>query len=216
MTLGEKYREAMDRIAVTEAMRGRILEKLRRTETAAEKKVVPFPRRRRYWALAACLALLVTGALVLPHALPKPQTNPAGSGEPPCTQNANSIVEYPSPQALSQAVGFPVADLTHLPFPVSGTVYLDSFGDLAEIDYTGSGGQTAVYRKSPGTDDNSGVYDAFPQETQITAGDVTAALKGTEGAYTLATWTDGTYAYSVSLSEGIGEAAWSEILAGAQ
>jgi hypothetical protein len=50
-------------------------------------------------------------------------------------------------------VGFPVADLTHLPFPVSGTVYLDSFGDLAEIDYTGSGGQTAVYRKSPGTRD---------------------------------------------------------------
>jgi hypothetical protein len=107
MTLGEKYREAMDRIAVTEAMRGRILEKLRRTETAAEKKVVPFPRRRRYWALAACLALLVTGALVLPHALPRPQTNPAGSGEPPCAQNANSIVEYPSAQALFPGCGLP-------------------------------------------------------------------------------------------------------------
>ena len=216
MTLPNKYDEIMEHITVTEEMRNRVLQNVRRAAGHGRAKTVRFPQWRRYLA-AACFAVLLAGCLVLPAILRGPQVQqPAGSGSPAFGDGTAGITEYASAQELSQALGFPVSDLSGLPFSVSDTAYIDSFGALAEIEYTGSDGQTAVYRKSAGTEDNSGIYDTFAAETPLTAGGITATLKGAGDSYTLAVWTDGTYAYSLSLSEGISADAWGTLLAGIQ
>ena len=212
MTLPNKYDEIMEHITVTEEMRNRVLQNVRRAAGHGRAKTVRFPQWRRYLA-AACFAVLLAGCLVLPAILRGPQVQqPAGSGSPAFGDGTAGITEYASAQELSQALGFPVSDLSGLPFSVSDTAYIDSFGALAEIEYTGSDGQTAVYRKSAGTDDNSGIYDTFADTEQLAAGSLRATVKGDGTQFTLAVWTDGSYAYSLALSRGVGLDEWRTIL----
>lgn len=81
------------------------------------------------------------------------------------------------------------------------------WGELAELHYSGEE-QTAVYRQSIGTEDNSGDYDAYKDVTEITVNEMNITLKGNDGIYTLAVWTDGEYSYSLSLSSGVSENSW--------
>ena len=60
----EAYKAIMDHISVTEAMRSRILTNIQHTDFHAKPAaVLPFPARRMAVA-AACLALLVVGAVI--------------------------------------------------------------------------------------------------------------------------------------------------------
>lgn len=103
--------------------------------------------------------------------------------------------------ALSDAVGFPVTEPAALPFDLVNTTYTAYDEGTAEITYTGSGGQTATYRQSRGSEGNSGDYNLYP-DTQ-TLPEQNATLKGQDGLYTLALWTDDTYTYSLRLSSGL-------------
>lgn len=213
MTLGEKYGEIMEKVVVTEEMRRRILQNIRSADPAPRANVIRFPHWQRTVAAAACLAVLLIGALTVPRLL-RSSGNPA-VGAPDGAAPAAGVpetVECQSADELSGQLGFPVSDLAALPFEPAGAVYLSLFGEIAEIDYTGADGQTAAYRKSPGTDDNSGVYDTFADTEQISVGGVSAAVKGDGTTFTLAVWTDGTYAYSISLSSGVGTGEWRAII----
>jgi len=215
MTLGKKkYEEIMDKVVVTDEMRRRILQNIRRADAAPEAKVIRFPHWTRYAAAAACFAVLLISALVIPNMLHSTQGNTTANTSDTNTPvtGTQGIVECQSAEELSQKIGFPVSDLTALPFEVKETSYLSSFGEIAEIDYTGADGQTADYRKSTGTDDNSGDYDTFPDTKQITVGSVSVLLKGDGTNYTVAVWTDGTYAYSIVLSDGVGVDEWSAMI----
>lgn len=83
--------------------------------------------------------------------------------------------------------------------------------ELAEIDYTGEG-KTACYRKAAGTEDCSGDYNVYTDVTEFEAGSITVTLKGDAGQYTLAIWTDGSYSYSLSLSDGLSLSDWQALL----
>ncbi|MEA5051490.1 MAG: hypothetical protein VB021_08510 [Oscillospiraceae bacterium] len=204
----EKYGEVMKRVFVTEEMRGRILRNIRGADPAPRSKVIRLPRWQRYAAVAACFAVVLLGALTLPGLLRRSQEEPVDM------QGSQGIVECQSAEELSGQIGFPVSDVRSLPFEATSAVYLSCWGETAEIDYTGADGQTAAYRKSVGTGDNSGNYDTFADTEQVAAGDVTATVKGDGGRYTLAFWTDGTYAYSVVLSEGADLGAWAALIRG--
>jgi len=212
--LGEKYEEIMEKIVVTDEMRRRILQNIHSADAAPRAKVIRFPHWQRYVAAAACFAVLLISALTMPNILHPTQGNPAvgdqGGSAP--VAGAQEIVECQSADELAKEIGFPISDIAALPFEPTGATYISSFGEIAEIDYTGADGQSAVYRKSLGTDDNSGVYDAFPETEQITVGGVSATVKGSGAQYTLAVWTDGTYAYSIVLSNGVGSDEWSAII----
>jgi hypothetical protein len=213
MTLREKYEEIMEKVVVTDDMRRRILYNVRCADIAPKPKVIRFPHWQRYAAAAACIAVLLIGALTMTNLLHS-RNHPAVSvsdGSAPIVGVQNSV-ECKSAVELSKTIGFPISDLSALPFKPASTAYLSSFGEIAEIDYTGADGETAVYRKSVGTEDNSGIYDTFPDTKQISVGGVSAALKGDGGKYTLAVWTDGTYSYSVVLSSGAGTDEWSAII----
>ena len=215
MILPEKYEEIMERITVTEEMRRRVLQNVRSAAAKPAVGAIRLPRWQKYAALAACLAVLLLGALTLPNLLRPAPENPVGaSGGDTQPTGAQSITSCKSAADLAAQIGFPVADLTSLPFTPTDTSYLSLFGEIAEIDYTGAAGQTAVYRKSVGTADNSGIYDTFPDTQQLSVGGVSASVKGSGTQFTLAVWTDGTYAYSLVLSEGVGLDEWSAILQG--
>jgi hypothetical protein len=215
MTLREKYREIMERVVVTDEMRQRILRNICSTDAVPETKTIRFPHWQRYAAAAACFAILLIGAVAVSGIYHPLQENPAVSAP-----DGNALAEgtpsavCKSAAELSKAIGFPVSDIDTLPFEPTAAVYSSLFGETAEIDYTGADGQSATYRKSRGTDDNSGIYDTFADTEQISAGNVKATVKGDGTQYTLAVWTDGTYAYSIELSDGVGIDVWKRIIKG--
>ena len=190
MTLADSYREVMEHITVTAELRGRVLRTVR----------VRQARRRaaRSWlAAAACFLLLLTGALTLPRLLP------GRAGEPEVQAPVTDIPECASASELSARMGFPIADLADLSFAPEETSYLDLFGEIAEITYTGAE-QRLTLRKSLGSEDNSGDYRGFTAEETAALADGTAVtLKGDGTGFLLALWQRDGYAYSLAAETGM-------------
>lgn len=204
------YRELMEQVNLTPEARERILTNVQQADLSPQpEKVVPFPRRRQTWrrwaSLAACLVVVVAVLVAVPLLREQPDTAPPVQVLPPFRQ-------VDSLDALSEAVGFPVTEPSALPFDLVNTTYTAYDEGTAEITYTGPDGQTATYRQSLGTADNSGDYNLYP-DTQ-TLPEQNATLKGQDGLYTLALWTDDTYTYSLHLSNGLSADAWQALLDG--
>lgn len=207
MTLGKAYDEIMGKIEVTEEMRRRVLARIAAEDIApARPKVLRFPVWKKYLSAAACLILVIAGAAALPwlvQLLP-----PEGD-----VQVVPQIEEAPSLAELSRLVGFEVEEGFALPFEPEETTYCSYWNELAQIQYSGEG-QTATYRQSAGTEDNSGDYTAYGDVAELAAGGLAVTLKGSGGAYVLAVWTDGSFSYSLELSQGVTAEEWLTLLAG--
>ena len=204
-----KYDEAMDHIQLTPEMRARVL------KNVEQQAAQPFRQKRsafalrRFGALAACLAVLLIGALSLPKLLSGP------AQEEPETMIANGMIEVTSRDELSSAVGFPVKSAESLPFFPQTILYTSYWGEMAQIDYA-NGPASACFRQSLGTEDNSGDWNEYPAQTEAELFGYTVTLKGETDRYTLAIWNDGTYSYSLSLSSGQTLDVWQSIVAGVQ
>ena len=202
------YRELMEQVNLTPEARERILTNVQQADLSPQaEKVVPLRSKQQTWrrwaSLAACLVVVVAVLVAVPLLREQPDTAPPVQVLPPFRQ-------VDSLDALSEAVGFPVTEVSKHPFDPVSTTYTAYDEGLAEITYTGSGGQTATYRQSCETEDNSGDYNFYP-DTQ-TLPDQNATLKGQDGLYTLALWTDDTYTYSLNLSTGLSADAWQALL----
>lgn len=206
------YRELMEQVNLTPEARERILTNVQQADLSPqpEQKIVPFRPQKQTWrrwaSLAACLVVVMAAVLAVPQlqAEPNETTPPQLTGTP--------FHQVDTLAALSDAVGFPVTEPSALPFDPVSTTYTAYDEGLAEITYTGSGGQTATYRQSCGSEDNSGDYNLYP-DTQALP-EQNATLKGQDGLYTLALWTDDTYTYSLHLSNGLSADAWQALLDG--
>ena len=201
--MARAYDEIMEKIEVTPEMRQRVLERIAREDTVSSK-VVRFPAWRRYVSAAACIALLLAGAVVLPRLLEQPEQKPPVLTVP-------NIVEAASIEELSELVGFEVTADFSLPFEAKEITCCSYWNEMAQIEYR-NGEYSATYRQSQGTDDNSGDYNIYSDTVEITVNDRIVTLKGNDGAYVLAVWTDGTYAYSLSVSSGVSAKNWHTIL----
>lgn len=203
--MGKAYDKIMEKIEVTPEMRQRVLERIAQEDmTVPPSRLVQFPVVKRYLPVAACLVLLLAGAIVLPRLLEQP------GSEPPVLTVPN-IVEAASLQELSGVVGFEVTTDFSLPFAIEKTTYRSYWNEMAEIEYIGEK-YSATYRQSPGTDDNSGDYNTYSDMTEKVVNGLNVMLKGTGGAYVLAVWTDGVYSYSLSISPGVSVEDWCTIL----
>lgn len=201
-----RYDEIMEKIKVTPEMRQRVLEHIAREGIAPVlSKAARRSAIRKYFAAAACFTLLLAGAAAVPRLLGHIET------EPPLQQAIPNIAEAESAEALSKLVGFAVTEEFSLPFEVKETAYFSYWNEMAEIDYSGEE-SSAVYRQSRGRDDNSGDYNAYNDITEITIKNENVTLKGNDGMYSLAIWTDGTYSYSLSVSSGASRESWHTML----
>lgn len=204
------YRELMEQVNLTPEARERILANVQQADLSPqpEQKIVPLRPKQQTWrrwaSLAACLVVVVAAVLAVPQlrAEPNETTPPQLTGVP--------FQEVDSLAALSDAVGFPVTEPSALPFDLVNTTYTAYDEGLAEITYTGPDDQTATYRQSLGTADNSG-DDTLYEDTQVIP-ENNATLKGQDQSYTLALWTDDTYTYSLNLSTGLSADAWQALL----
>lgn len=209
MTLGKAYEEIMDKIEVTPEMRRRVLAHIAQEDIAPTRsKVLRFPAWKKYLSAAACLVLVIAGAAALPRLLEPKQP------EPPPVLLSPGIEEAPSLAELSKLVGFEVNTGFTLPFEPEETTYCSYWNELAQIQYSGQG-QSATYRQSAGTQDNSGDYTTYGDVIETTANGLPVTLKGDGGAYVLAVWTDGAFSYSLYLSQGASEAEWLDIVSAA-
>lgn len=67
--------------------------------------------------------------------------------------------------------------------------------------------QSICFRQSQGQEDNSGDYTHYAEEKLIVVGKYSVTFKGQEkGSYMLATWSDGTYSFSVSATQALKKA----------
>ena len=198
-----KYDEAMQKIEVTPEMRARILQNAAaQCKPSDQKKPARVTALRRFAALAACLAVLLAGAVTLPRLISRPAQKEEAE-----TMIANGMEELSSRDELSAAVGFPVKAAMSLPFFPQEIHYTSYWGDMAQTDYANG---------SAGAEDHSGDWNEYPAQQTITAVGCTVTLKGETGSYTLAIWTDGNYSYSLSLSSGQPESVWQTIIEGVQ
>ena len=182
-----KYEEIMDKIELTPEMRQRVLRNVEAKQAKQKKRQLT----QRLFTLAACLAIVVCCWYVRK---PK-QADPPEQGMMAVAQ----IDTVDSLEALTEKTGIPMNELTGVPFPVERAEYVSYWDNLAEIQYFG-GNDSLRYRKSPGTEDNSGDYNVYAQEETLEISGSTVTLKGNDGAYSLAVWTDGSYAYSISVT----------------
>ena len=199
-----KYDEVMEKLEVTPEMRARILQNV---ETQMAEPCKKPNRLRRFAALAACLAVLLMGAMALPKFISSPVPEESE------TMVANGMVEVTSKEELSEAVGFPVKSAQSLPFFPQSIYYTSYWGEMAQIDYA-NGGSTACFRQSLGEEDNSGDWSEYPAQKSLTVNGCAVTLKGERDSYTLGIWSDGTYSYSLSLSAGQPASVWESIVEG--
>ncbi len=211
--MSKRYDEVMKKVEVTDAMRRRILANLDSMDldAAPAAKPIRFPVIKRLMPLAACLVLILAGVFSLRLLTPveTPPPTPSGGG----VLAINGIVQVADAGALSDAVGFPVREPAALPFRVVETTFFSRWGEVAEIVYTGEE-QTATFRQSLGGGDNSGDYSVYAETLVREMDGLPVTLKGDGQAYSLAVWSDGTYAYSIRVESGLTLPEWEAVIAG--
>ena len=227
----KKYNKVMEYIRVTEEMRERILRNIGEEEMAAraeKKRPVFFNRYQKYMPVAAALMILVIAAVLIPKVTMK-NLSPAQNSEQVQESLTESeelqgaevgyagIAEAENAAALSEELGFPVADIEYLPYSVDEIIYSNYFGDMAEIEYFGEE-DTLTYRKARLTgeeaydSDISGVYENWPEEKQITIQNSSVILKGNEGGWQIAAWTTDDFAFALYDRQGLTEEEMTSII----
>lgn len=191
-----KYKELMDRIEVTPEMRQRVLENIQAARETKKKRVI----LRQLVSLAACLAIVLCCWYAW-----QPKREEQGMQAIPQIENVESV------EALSQKTGIPMEELKDLPFDVTQREYVSYWEELAEIQYIGET-NSLYYRKSLGTEDNSGDYNIYQQEEALTVSGCAVTLKGNSDGYSLAIWSDGTYVYSIGVTAPISKEAFRGLL----
>lgn len=206
--MNNRYDEIMDNIKVTDEMRGRILQNVQCAvaEPNKQAKVISFSSIKRYVAIAACFAVLLVGALTVRNLHKQGQPSDPGG----LTQDAD-IVTAASAEQLTEVIGFEVNGVSDVPFAVEETNYTAYWQELAEIKYSGDG-QTITYRKSLGSDDNSGDYNSYDTVVDKELKGVAFELKGDGELFYLAVWSTNGYSYSLSFGSGVDEASLTNLL----
>jgi len=196
-----KYNEIMGKIEVTDEMQSRILKNVE-NHFAGRKS-----SRKRLWypalggvAVAAMLMLIIRpweGSNT-----PVGQNPPLTGKKPPIIEQGGFGEEYRSAKELSNAVGFNVLEINNLPFKAKETNYTAIDKDFAEITYSGED-NSLTYRKSVGTEDNSGDYNTYDYVGETEVDNIKVTVKGEAELLKLAFWTDGKYSYSIALDKSV-------------
>lgn len=200
-----KYEELMDKITVTPEMEERILKNIREKDLRKEKKVIPFRKIKKYASIAACVAVLLVSAVSVTLWYQNGTENGQDEQNPGVEAAYGRVTEQESREALEQAVGFEVQELTELPYEVAEVSYISYWDQMAEITYTGTDG-TIVFRKAVREkegEDISGDFNEYEHEEQVMADETEITCRGNGEKEYVAVWQDGTYSYAILAEDGI-------------
>ena len=200
------YEEIMEHVHVTPEMRNRVLKAVQQADFsgAPSSKTARFSALKRLSVLAACLAVVIAGALTLPDVW-NPE-GPEGSG----VLLPSGPAEVSSAEELSRLAGFQMSDLEELPFTPEQITY-SMFGEVAQIDYR-SGEERLSFRKGPGTEDISGDYTSYEQKMSVEIDGVSVTFRGNDGRFYLATWSEENFSFSLSCTMGLTQIEWEPLV----
>ncbi len=205
-----RYKAVMDHVTVDETMRKRILNQI----AAVDLECAPKGHGKGLpllWKAVACIALLSLAGGIAAY-------GEQGSRQPQLPENRPGHVAVVSPitsvdtaQELAELVGFPIDALEGLPFEPESVTCTALHQTVAQCLYQ-QGERTALLRKARGTEDPSGDYSDYEQRIPLEWKGVTGQLMGKENSFTAAWWTDGTYAWSLTLSEPTAQETWEALI----
>ena len=191
-----KYDEIMDKVEVTDEMKKRILSNIEKEDLDGHAPKRVFRWNKMASMAAGLVVLLIAGALLYPQLIHRDDMEPDEN-----VQGVWGMQEYDSAQKLSDQLTFAMKDIPSLAEKSRDTSYVAYDENFGEITYAWDD-QSVCYRKSTGTEDNSGDYNEYAHEDTVTTDDIVCTLKGdNQDRYVLAIWTDGTYAYSLSAAK---------------
>lgn len=186
-----RYNKMMNKINVTPQMHERIMNNIQETDFEIKSKKVYFLQSyKKYISIAACLIVCIAGTLLIPNLMKLEQKPPL--------QVVPDIVEYTSKSNLSYDVGFEVKDVQNIPFDVEEIKYISYWRELAEVIYSGKD-NTLIFRMSVGGNDISGDHNVYEEVKSYSVDSYTVTLKGSNGLYNLAIWSDGEFSYALQL-----------------
>lgn len=194
-----KYDKIMKDIKVTPEMRERILKNI--SEKVAKKNQPFYVKYKAWLAAAACLAVFVTGGIILAGIQNAPIPKPPDSN----VLAQPDLAECADISELSEKIGFEVREPDDLPFEFDDTVYTMLWGEIAEITWTNGGEYAGYFRMALGSEDVSGDHTSYPEITAIAINGTDVTIKGENGKYSAAVWTDEEFIYSLNLTSAISE-----------
>lgn len=192
-----KYDEIMDKVEVTDEMKKRILSNIEKEDltSAAPKRV--FRWNKMVSMAAGLVVLLIAGALLYPQLLHRNDVEP----DEDVQQGVWGMQEYDSAEEMAEQLSFTMKEIPSLADQSQKTSYVVYDENFGEINYSWDD-QSVCYRKSTGTEDNSGDWNEYAKQDTVHVEELTCTLKGdSDDHYVLATWSDGTYAYSLSAAK---------------
>ena len=221
MILKVRYNEIMDKVTLSPASRARILANIRGMDLTrrTEDKTNRAPYWKKLLPVAAAAALILSGVIAWqrwakPTVIPDDGPVPLGPGAETDVNDAQTIGEAESPEALEALLGYPVEEPAGLSFAPERKSYTASYG-MAEVTVTGEG-HSAKLRKQPGTEDISGrLPDAeYPSETEADLNGTAVSLWGIQGGgmYNAGSWQYGGYTYYLELSDAVDEETFLSII----
>lgn len=194
------YKNALSKIYLSKEMEERIMSEVKKKENGAAKLNTKTEKRnQRKWLLPAgaiVIATLILTVLVVPKILKE--------GNDTQVQIPNPIVETEGIKELKESVSFDLKVPTVMPegYEISDTAVIG--GTLAQVRYL-NGTNEITYRMAEGTDDISGDYNTYEVIREVYVNDQSVMLKGNQEGYQVATWTDGTYSYSITSEQPLSE-----------
>lgn len=164
--------------------------------------------RNRIAALLLCVSI---GATLAACGNETKSIGASGSVQSASESSASEQVGMPNPwveakdqnDAQEQA-GFDIQLPSSLPAEYGAPSFQVIPDEIMEAYYVGTGEARLCVRKAAGTEDASGDYREYPESQQVTVGGLDVTMKGDNGSISLATWNDGTNAYSIGIYGGTG------------
>lgn len=229
----ERYREIMEHIEVTSALRQRILQNIEtKLKAEAPFKTASVWAAPRFGLLHPRVVKLLLGTAATVCLIILLWSQLPGLRQPPVTETRSSFafgtkqvtsteankvmqpggpLELTAPGELEAVVGFKLLLPQKLVTAGSDLHYAAIGPDLAQVSGQ-SGRQNFVFRQGRGSFDVSGDYSQYSSVIEAEIASVKVTLKGSGNRYELAVWEKQGFSFSLALSEAWPENNWREIL----
>ena len=119
------------------------------------------------------------------------------------TEIANPYVDCETLEEAGELAGFDIS----VPDEIDGGYTQGTIqaveNEMIQVTYTTEAGEEITLRKGTGTEDISGDYNEYAEENTLDVDGTSVTARGSDGLVYAATWTDGTYTYSITASAGL-------------
>jgi hypothetical protein len=169
-------------------------------------------------ALSAVMALLLVACGQSPANSPSQAAEQSESGESlgGNVQIPNPFIDCETLEDAQKAAGFDLTVPDKMPEGYSQSAIRAMENSMIELIYMNGDNEMRI-RKATGSEDISGDYNDYIENSTLTVGDLQVTIKGNDGKVNVATWVNGDYAFSLTFSgTGMDKTVVSDMVGGIQ